>query len=77
DEDKSWFAFALQKCAELSLLSQALNNTDATALEAWSAPVHARAHSRRVHKAAVGQRLQAMTPQHSERQSAYPVRAVL
>jgi 5-methyltetrahydropteroyltriglutamate--homocysteine methyltransferase len=30
-----------------------------------------------VHNAAVGQRLQAITPQHSERQSAYPVRAVL
>lgn len=27
DEVKSWFAFALQKCAELSLLSQALNKT--------------------------------------------------
>ncbi|WP_422882869.1 5-methyltetrahydropteroyltriglutamate--homocysteine S-methyltransferase [Pantoea agglomerans] len=77
DEVKSWFAFALQKCAELSLLSQALNNNDATALEAWSAPVHARAHSRRVHNAAVGQRIKAITPQHSERQSAYPVRAVL
>ena len=77
DEVKSWFAFALQKCAELSLLSQALNNNDATLLDAWSAPVRARAHSRRVHNAAVGQRLQAITPQHSERQNAYPVRAVL
>jgi len=77
DEVKSWFAFALQKCAELSLLSQALNNNDAAALDAWSAPVQARAHSRRVHNAAVGQRLEAITPQHSERQSTYPVRAVL
>jgi len=77
DEVKSWFAFALQKCAELSLLTQALNNNDGTALDAWSAPVRARAHSRRVHNAAVGQRLQAITPQHSERLSAYPVRAVL
>jgi len=77
DEVKSWFAFALQKCAELSLLSQALNTNDAASLEAWSAPVRARAHSRRVHNAAVGQRLQAITPQHSERLSAYPVRAVL
>jgi len=77
DEVKSWFAFALQKCAELSLLSQALNNNDAAALAAWSAPVHARAHSCRVHNATVGQRLQAITSQHSERQSAYPVRAVL
>lgn len=77
DEVKSWFAFALQKCAELSLLSQALNDNDAASLDAWSAPVQARAHSRRVHNAAVGQRLEAITPQHSERQSAYPVRAVL
>jgi len=77
DEVKSWFAFALQKCAELSLLSQALNNNDAKSLDAWSAPVRARAHSRRVHNAMVGQRLEAITPQHSERQSAYPVRAVL
>ncbi|WP_312544152.1 5-methyltetrahydropteroyltriglutamate--homocysteine S-methyltransferase [Pantoea eucalypti] len=77
DEVKSWFAFALQKCTELSLLSQALNNNDAATLDAWSAPVRARAHSRRVHNVAVGQRLEAITPQHSERQSAYPVRAVL
>jgi 5-methyltetrahydropteroyltriglutamate--homocysteine methyltransferase len=77
DEVKSWFAFALQKCAELSLLCQALNTIVAGWLEAWSAPVRARAHSRRVHNAAVGQRLQAITPQHSERLSAYPVRAVL
>ena len=39
--------------------------------------MRARAHSRRVHNAAVGQRLQAITPQHSERQNAYPVRAAL
>ncbi|WHQ75331.1 5-methyltetrahydropteroyltriglutamate--homocysteine S-methyltransferase [Pantoea sp. Lij88] len=77
DEVKSWFAFALQKCAELSLLSHALNTNDAASLETWSAPVRARAHSRRVHNAAVGQRLQAITPQHSERLSAYTVRAVL
>ncbi len=77
DEVKSWFAFALQKCTELSLLSQALNNNDAATLDAWSAPVRARAHSRRVHNVAVGQRLEAITPQHCERLSAYPVRAVL
>ena len=77
DEVKSWFAFALQKCAELSLLSKALNNNDAAAVDAWSEPVRARAHSRRVHNVAVGQRLEAITPQHCERLSAYPVRAVL
>ena len=77
DEVKSWFAFALQKCAELSLLTHALNQNDAASLEAWSAPVRARAHSRRVHNAAVDQRLQAITPQLSQRQRAYSERAAL
>jgi len=76
DEVKSWFAFALQKCTELSLLTQALNRNDAASLAAWSAPVLSRAHSRRVHNAAVGQRLKAITPQDSQRQSVYNVRAV-
>ena len=75
EEVKSWFAFALQKCRELSLLTQALNHNDPAALEAWSAPVRARAHSSRVHNAAVSQRLQAITPQHSERRSGYSQRA--
>ncbi|MFB6328009.1 5-methyltetrahydropteroyltriglutamate--homocysteine S-methyltransferase [Pantoea deleyi] len=77
EEVRSWLAFALQKCAELSLLSQALNRNDAASLDAWSAPVRARAHSRRVHNAAVAQRLQAITPEQSARQSAWPVRSRL
>ena len=75
DEVKSWFAFALQKCAELSLLSHALNNNDAASLEAWSAPIRARKTSARVHNAAVGKRLAAITAQDSQRDSRYPVRA--
>lgn len=75
EEVKSWFAFALQKCTELSLLTQALNRNDAASLEAWSAPIRARAHSSRVHNAAVSQRLQAITPQDSERHSRYSERA--
>ncbi|MFV9670790.1 5-methyltetrahydropteroyltriglutamate--homocysteine S-methyltransferase [Pantoea sp. KXB25] len=77
EEVRSWLAFALQKCAELSLLSQALNRNEAASLDAWSAPVRARAHSRRVHNAAVTQRLQAITPEQSTRQSAWPVRSRL
>ncbi len=67
DEVKSWFAFALQKCGELSLLSHALNNSDAASLDAWSAPIRQRAPSTRVHNPAVGQRLSAITAQDSER----------
>ncbi|TDS89573.1 5-methyltetrahydropteroyltriglutamate--homocysteine S-methyltransferase [Erwinia rhapontici] len=75
DEVKSWFAFALQKCAELSLLSNALNNNDSASLEAWSAPVRARKNSTRVHNAAVGERLAGITARDSQRNSSYLVRA--
>ncbi|MEE3652227.1 MULTISPECIES: 5-methyltetrahydropteroyltriglutamate--homocysteine S-methyltransferase [unclassified Brenneria] len=75
DEVKSWFAFAIQKCAELSLLSQALNSGDDRALAAYSAPIRARRTSTRVHNAAVAQRLAAITPQDSQRRQPYPLRA--
>ena len=74
-EVKSWFAFALQKCAELSLLSNALNTNDAASLEAWSAPIRARQTSTRVHNAAVAQRLAAVTAKDSLRNNGYPLRA--
>ncbi|OON38600.1 5-methyltetrahydropteroyltriglutamate--homocysteine S-methyltransferase [Izhakiella australiensis] len=75
DEVKSWFAFALQKCGELALLSRALNNNDPTSLEAWSAPIRARRDSSRVHNAAVAKRLAAITAKDSQRDSIYPLRA--
>ena len=75
EEVKSWFAFALQKCQELALLSTALNNNDPQALEAWSAPVRARRESTRVHNPAVSKRLAAITAKDSERRSSYRVRA--
>ncbi|QPI42867.1 MULTISPECIES: 5-methyltetrahydropteroyltriglutamate--homocysteine S-methyltransferase [Pectobacterium] len=75
DEVKSWFAFAIQKCAELSLLSQALNSGNGRVLEAYSAPIRARRTSTRVNNAAVAQRLAAITAQDSQRQNVYSVRA--
>ncbi|MFJ5510123.1 5-methyltetrahydropteroyltriglutamate--homocysteine S-methyltransferase [Pectobacterium jejuense] len=75
DEVKSWFAFAIQKCAELSLLSQALNSGSGQALEAYSAPIRARRTSTRVNNVAVTQRLAAITAQDSQRQNVYSVRA--
>lgn len=75
DEVKSWFAFALQKCAELSLLATALNKGDGSALVDYSAPIRARTTSTRVNNAAVTQRLAAITEQDSQRQHAYSVRA--
>ncbi|TFZ53823.1 5-methyltetrahydropteroyltriglutamate--homocysteine S-methyltransferase [Serratia proteamaculans] len=78
EEVKSWFAFALQKCGELALLSAALNEPGAAKqaeLDAYSAPIRARRHSSRVHNAQVGQRLAAITAQDSERQRPYAERA--
>lgn len=75
DEVISWFAFALQKCAELSLLSNALNNNNPQSLEAWSAPIRARRDSGRVHNAAVSKRLAAITAKDSQRDHGYSVRA--
>ncbi|WP_210531931.1 5-methyltetrahydropteroyltriglutamate--homocysteine S-methyltransferase [Pantoea ananatis] len=75
EEVKSWFAFALQKCDELSLLSTALRRNDPASLEEWSAPVQARAHSRRVHNAAVALRLTNVQAKDTERASPYAGRA--
>ncbi|WP_260515033.1 5-methyltetrahydropteroyltriglutamate--homocysteine S-methyltransferase [Serratia fonticola] len=78
EEVKSWFAFALQKCAELALLSSALNAPGAdkqAKLDAYSAPIRARRQSSRVHNAQVEQRLAAITVKDSERQRPYEQRA--
>nr|WP_024966078.1 5-methyltetrahydropteroyltriglutamate--homocysteine S-methyltransferase [Pantoea sp. IMH] len=75
EEVKSWFAFALQKCEELALLSRALNHNDPQSLEAWSAPIRARRQSARVHNPAVGKRLAGITARESQRASSYQSRA--
>ncbi len=77
-EVKSWFAFALQKCAELALLTQALNapsEAKRAELAAYSAPIRARRASSRVHNPQVEQRLAAITAQDIERQRPYEARA--
>ncbi|EKN3738179.1 5-methyltetrahydropteroyltriglutamate--homocysteine S-methyltransferase [Yersinia enterocolitica] len=77
-EVKSWFAFALQKCAELALLTQALNapsEAKLAELAAYSAPIRARRASSRVHNPQVEQRLAAITAQDIERQQSYEARA--
>ncbi|HHH0219966.1 TPA: 5-methyltetrahydropteroyltriglutamate--homocysteine S-methyltransferase [Yersinia enterocolitica] len=77
-EVKSWFAFALQKCAELVLLTQALNapsEAKLAELATYSAPIRARRASSRVHNPQVEQRLAAITAQDIERQQPYEARA--
>ncbi|GKX61058.1 5-methyltetrahydropteroyltriglutamate--homocysteine S-methyltransferase [Leminorella grimontii] len=80
DEVKGWLAFALQKCQEISLLSNALSAPENAelrqSLAEYSAPIHARRHSSRVHNPAVAERLAKITPQDSRRQSPYAQRAM-
>ncbi len=79
EEVKSWFAFALQKCAELALLTSALNNPTAEAqqkLAQYSAPIRARRESTRVNNPAVAKRVAAITAADIERPNVYTQRAV-
>ncbi|QLR05338.1 5-methyltetrahydropteroyltriglutamate--homocysteine S-methyltransferase [Providencia rettgeri] len=79
-EVKSWFAFALQKCEELALLTKTLNQPTAeniAALETYSAPIRARRTSSRVNNAQVAQRLAAINSKDTERTRPYVERAEL
>ncbi|EKT53080.1 5-methyltetrahydropteroyltriglutamate--homocysteine S-methyltransferase [Providencia sneebia] len=77
-EVKSWFAFALQKCEELGLLSKALNQpTEANIaeLEKYSSPIRARKTSTRVNNSLVAKRLSEIRDEDADRNSPYAVRA--
>ncbi|MCV4275990.1 5-methyltetrahydropteroyltriglutamate--homocysteine S-methyltransferase [Pseudomonas capsici] len=77
-ELKSWLAFAVQKCGEIAVLSQALNDPqspEVLAALAQSRAVQAsRAQSPRIHKPDVQARLAAITSADSQRQSAFAQR---
>lgn len=77
-ELKSWLAFAVQKCAEVAVLAQAVNQPEAPnvlAAQAESRAVQAaRAASPRIHKPAVQARVAAITRQDSQRQSPFTQR---
>lgn len=80
EEVKSWFAFALQKCGEIGLLTAALNNETNSELQQklvdYSAPIKGRQNSSRVHNQQVEKRLAAIRPEDSQRQLPYQERAV-
>lgn len=77
-ELKSWLAFAVQKCGEVAVLRDALNDPQAPGVQhalADSRDVHARrAASTRIHKAEVQARLAAIGPQDSQRRSPFAQR---
>ena len=77
-ELKSWLAFAVQKCQEVAVLTQAINQPEApevlAALEQSCAVQASRAASPRIHKPAVQARLAAIKPADSQRHSAFEQR---
>lgn len=77
-ELKSWLAFAVQKCAEVVLLAQAVDQPDAAnvraALTESRTVQAARAGSPRIHKPAVQARVAAITAEDSQRQSPFAQR---
>lgn len=74
-ELRSWLAFAVQKCAEVAVLTQAINQPEAADVQAalaYSTNVQAsRAQSPRIHKPAVQARLAAITAADSQRHSPF------
>ncbi|WP_348748138.1 5-methyltetrahydropteroyltriglutamate--homocysteine S-methyltransferase [Pseudomonas rhodesiae] len=77
-ELKSWLAFAVQKCAEVAVLAQAVDQPDAAnvraALAESRAVQAARAASPRIHKPAVQARVAAISARDSQRQSPFAQR---
>lgn len=77
-ELKGWLAFAVQKCEEIAVLTQALNEPQAPAVQqalaASRAVQQSRAQSPRIHKPQVQARLAAVTAADSQRQSPFAQR---
>lgn len=77
-ELKSWLAFAVQKCGEIAVLRDALNDPQAatvrTALEASRTIARNRAQSPRIHKAQVQARINAVNASDSQRHSPFATR---
>ncbi|KII28153.1 5-methyltetrahydropteroyltriglutamate--homocysteine methyltransferase [Pseudomonas fluorescens] len=77
-ELKSWLAFAVQKCGEIAVLRDALNDPQAPKVQAALAESRAiqisRAESPRIHKTDVQARINAIGPTDSQRQSPFAKR---
>jgi len=77
-ELKGWLAFAVQKCAEVAVLAQAVNDPQAAnvveALKQSQVAQLAKAKSPRIHKPAVQARVAAITDKDSKRHSPFAQR---
>ncbi len=77
-EIRSWLAFARQKCAELGVISGAVEGNDVSAqLEECRKAFKSRRNSPRVHNPQVAERIGALEPGDCERKSPYSKRSEL
>ncbi|MGF1740370.1 5-methyltetrahydropteroyltriglutamate--homocysteine S-methyltransferase [Vibrio profundum] len=79
DGVKSWFAFAKQKVAEVTLLAEALDGDQAAIEECdtYSQPIAERRQSDKIHKPKVQERVSKLDAHSSQRTQAYPDRALI
>ncbi|MCF6783092.1 5-methyltetrahydropteroyltriglutamate--homocysteine S-methyltransferase [Stutzerimonas stutzeri] len=77
-ELKSWLAFAVQKCAEVAILTRAVNAPEdaqvQAALQLSREVQSSRGQSSRIHKPEVQARLAAIKPRHAQRASGFAER---
>lgn len=74
-EVKEWFSFAVQKCTELSLLSNALNDFNVDAISKWSRPIQNRVFSKRVNQINIQKRLEDISIKEYKRSKNYETRS--
>ncbi|WP_075433643.1 5-methyltetrahydropteroyltriglutamate--homocysteine S-methyltransferase [Buchnera aphidicola] len=73
---KSWFSFGIQKCFELSLLSQVLNNKlDQQEIYNWVKPIKAYKSSNLVHNSLVQERLLQISSRQIRRNNEFSIRS--
>ncbi|CAL4317783.1 5-methyltetrahydropteroyltriglutamate--homocysteine S-methyltransferase [Buchnera aphidicola] len=76
-EIKNWFAFAVQKCYELNLLTIALKNNNSSILHSWSNLLYTHAYSHHVHNKSVQKKMYEMNEYNAIRSTPYNVRSKL
>lgn len=75
-EVQNWLAFAVQKCQELKLLSDALNTNNIDLIQTWSLPIHNRIFSNKVNNIAVKKRLSNPLNYQYQRADVYHIRSL-
>lgn len=76
-EIKNWFSFALQKCYEVDLLTQALKLDNITILEEWSNLLYTHSYSNKVNNISVQKAINKIHQDDTIRNTPYVVRSKL